>query len=68
MNLDELIDKRGLPVTELATKAGVSARTLWAMRQGEDRTWRVATVAKLAKALRVSAATVRKAIEATRKG
>jgi DNA-binding Xre family transcriptional regulator len=65
-NLESLILAVGIGYTEVAERAGMSPRTLLAMRHGDDRTWRVATVAKLAKALGVEPARVRAAIEASR--
>jgi DNA-binding Xre family transcriptional regulator len=64
--LNDLIYRAGIPVTELAKRVGIGARNLLALRNGTVTTPRVGTVAKLAKALRVSAKRVRAACEASR--
>lgn len=66
--LDDLIDARGLPLGDLASAAGLDDKTLLNLRTRTPATVRVATVAKLAKALGVDPATVRAAIEAQRSG
>ena len=63
--LDDLIDEAGVGPTAVAEAAGMSARTLLGMRNGEGRTWRVATLANLATALDVSVGELRKAIKAS---
>lgn len=63
--LNDLIDEAGIGPTAIAEAAGMSARTLLFMRNGEDRTYRVATIANLATALDVPVADVRKAIQAS---
>ncbi len=64
--LDDLLDAAGLPISVIARKAKMSARTILAMRKGEQARARVATVAKLAKVLGVTPAVLRAAIEASR--
>lgn len=59
--LDELIDDMGLSLTELAKRSGISARQIWTLRRHPTRA-RSTTVNKLAKALGVSTARVRRAI------
>jgi predicted transcriptional regulator len=64
--LDDLLARHGVPVTEFAKDAGIPPFTLLRLRKGE-RVPRIATIAKLAKALGLDAAVVRAAIEASRK-
>jgi transcriptional regulator with XRE-family HTH domain len=59
--LDELIDDMGLSLTELAKRSGISARTIWTLRHQATRA-RATTVNRLAKALGVKPAKVRRAI------
>jgi lambda repressor-like predicted transcriptional regulator len=59
--LDELIDDTGLSLSELATRSGVSERTLWSLRN-RPTCARATTVNRLAKALGVKPAKVRRAI------
>ena len=54
MQLDELIDRRGLPIGELAALAGISKKGLYDLRAGRVRKARPSTVAGLAHALNVS--------------
>lgn len=62
--VDDLLASVGLPLEEFANKAGVTRRTLFAARAGGPVS-RI-TVAKLAKALRISAVRVAAAIAASR--
>ena len=62
--VDDLLAAVGLSLEDFARKAGVTRRTLFAARTGGPVA-RI-TVAKLAKALRISAAAVRAAIAASR--
>lgn len=52
--LEELIDKRGLPLGDLAALAGLSDKGLYDLRAGRVRKARPSTVAGLAHALNVS--------------
>lgn len=52
--LEQLIDKRGLPIGELAALAGISDKGLYDLRAGRVRKARPSTVAGLAHALNVS--------------
>lgn len=65
-SLAELIDRKGLCFHDLAKLAGVTTAGLRKLRQGRVRVARVSTVAGLAKALGVSPAQIRDAIEASR--
>lgn len=62
--LDDLIDKRGLPLGELAKLAGIDERALYKLRNGQVAKARPTTVAGLAAALKVSTERVRKALRA----
>lgn len=64
--LQELIDARGLALGELAKAAGMADSGLRKLLRGGVTVPRVATVAGLAKALGVTPARVRAAIEASR--
>lgn len=64
--LQDLIDARGLSLRELCKVAGITPLGLRMIRRGEVRNVRVATAAKLAKALGVEPARVRAACEASR--
>jgi len=64
--LDDLLLKAGTPLTELAAAAGMSPRSLLALRKGETATPRIATLTKLAAAIDVDVVRVRAAIDATR--
>lgn len=64
--LDDLIVARGLPLMQLAAAAGIDPKTLQGLREGRWETSRIATVTKLAKALRVDAARCQRAIAASR--
>jgi len=61
-SLDDLIDKRGLSLGELAKLSGLTEKALWKLRKGETIRARPTTVAALATALRVSTERVRKAL------
>lgn len=63
--LNDLIDDAGIGPTAIADAAGMSPRTLLSMRNGDGRTYRVATLANLATALDVKVDAVRKAIKAS---
>ena len=52
--LEQLIDKRGLPLGDLAALAGLSDKGLYDLRAGRVRKARPSTVAGLAHALNVS--------------
>lgn len=64
--VDDLIYAAGIPFGALADKAGIDAKTLLSIRRGRWNNPRVATVAKLAKALRVTPTKLRAAIAASR--
>ncbi len=52
--IDDLLLLRGVGPGELAKIAGISAKALWSLRQGHIAKPRIATITRLAKALRVS--------------
>lgn len=65
--LDDLIDKRGLTLGEVAKQAGLTPKGLWDLRTGRVTKARPTTVAGLAAALKVSTERVRKALRAAGK-
>lgn len=65
--LDDLIDKRGLTLGDVAKLAGLNERALWKLRRGLVANARPTTVAGLAAALKVSTERVRKALRAASK-
>lgn len=60
--LQELIDSRGLSLRELCRVAGMTPLGLRKIRAGVSKNVRTTTVAKLAKALRVSVGVLRAAL------
>lgn len=66
--LDELLMRRGEPLTELAKRAGLPPWTLLRLRKRAPARPRVATVKKLADALGIPPEKVLAAIQAGRDG
>lgn len=64
--LDDLLDAAGLPLSVFAKRAKIDPTSLLALRRGTVDRPRVATVTKLAAALKVDVARVRAACEASR--
>jgi hypothetical protein len=65
--LDDLIYAAGIPLTKLAGRAKIDPKTILSLRRGVWKDARVATIAKLARALGVDPARVRAACEASRR-
>lgn len=64
--LNDLLDAAGMTMDAVAKRAGISLRALLSLRSGTVEVARAKTVGGLAKALRIPAARVRAAIEASR--
>lgn len=63
--LNDLLDEFGLPLSEVSDLSGVPTRTLLRLRAGEVARPRIATIAALARTLKLHAVTVRAAVEAS---
>lgn len=61
--LETLICNRGLPLGELAQRAGISARTLWLLRNGRLASIRITTLSGLASALKVKPARLKSILD-----
>lgn len=53
--INELLDEKGLTVSQLSTLTGLGWRTVKKFREGSDRNWNAATIRKMVNASEISA-------------